>query len=72
MDLKTKIGLRIQVLRKAKKLSQQKFSYKADIERTFLTNIENGRKNVSIGTLEKVFKALEISCKDFFNSDEFA
>ena len=43
--MKEKIGLRIAQLRKAKKLSQQKFSYEADIERTFLTHIEKGRKN---------------------------
>ena len=72
MDLKSKIGLRIKQLRRDKKLSQQKFSYVADIERTFLTHIEKGRKNITIGTLEKIFNALEISCKDFFDSNEFA
>lgn len=72
MDVKEKIGQRITQLRKAKKLSQQKFSYEADIERTFLTHIEKGRKNISVGTLERILTALEISFKDFFDSKEFS
>jgi len=72
MDLKERIGQRITELRKAKKLSQQKFANEADIERTFLTHIEKGRKNISVGTLEKILTALEISLKDFFDSEIFS
>ena len=72
MDLKEKIGLRISDLRKAKKLSQQKFANEEDIERSFFTHIEKGRKNISIGTLEKVTNALGISLKDFFDNNDFS
>lgn len=71
MELKEKIGLRITELRKAKKLSQQKFAYEADIERSFLTHIEKGRKNISVGTLQKITTALDISLNDFFNTKDF-
>lgn len=71
MEVQIKIGERISQLRKGKKLSQQKFAYEADIERTFLTHIEKGRKNISIGTLHKITSALDVSLKDFFNTTEF-
>ena len=71
MDLKERIGIRITQLRKDKKLSQQKFAYEADIERTFLTHIEKGRKNISVGTLEKILKALDVTIAEFFNTKEF-
>ncbi|MBI5858032.1 MAG: helix-turn-helix transcriptional regulator [Sphingobacteriales bacterium] len=71
MTMQEKIGKRIAELRKEKDLSQQKFAYEADIERSFLTHIEKGRKNISVGTLERISAALEISFKDFFNSDLF-
>jgi transcriptional regulator with XRE-family HTH domain len=71
MDLKIKVGLRITQLRQAKNLSQQKFAYVADMERTYLSHIEKGRKNISIGTLEKILSALEVSVNDFFDSKEF-
>lgn len=71
MTIQERIGKRITDLRKAKKLSQQKFAYEADIERSFLTHIEKGRKNISVGTLQRIFIALDISFKDFFDSKEF-
>ncbi len=72
MDLQEKIGVRITQLRKEKNLSQQRFANEADIERTFLTHIEKGRKNISVGTLQKITSALEISLKDFFDSKDFS
>ena len=71
MDIKVAIGERIAQLRKAKKLSQQKFSYEAEIERSYLTHVEKGRKNISIETLNKITDALEISLKEFFNQEPF-
>ena len=71
MTIQEKIGKRITELRKGRNLSQQKFAYEADIERSFLTHIEKGRKNISVGTLQRIFVALEVSFKEFFNSDLF-
>jgi len=72
MDMKVAIGERIAKLRKAKNLSQQQFSYDAEIERSYLTHVEKGRKNISVETLLKITKALNISLKDFFDSKEFS
>jgi len=72
MDIQVAIGERIAKLRKAQKLSQQKFSYEAEIERSYLTHVEKGRKNISIETLAKITNALGISLKDFFDSKEFS
>ena len=72
MDLQEKIGVRITQLRKEKNLSQQRFANEADIERTFLTHIEKGRKNISLGTLQRILEGLEITIKDFFDSEIFA
>lgn len=71
MDIKVAIGERIAQLRKAKNLSQQQFSYEAEIERSYLTHVEKGRKNISIDTLIKITNALEISLNDFFNAEIF-
>ncbi len=71
MDIKVAIGERIAQLRKAKNLSQQKFSYEAEIERSYLTHVEKGRKNISIETLTKLTNALGVSLKEFFNTKNF-
>ena len=70
MDINELVGKRITQLRKRKKLSQQKFAYEADVERSYLTHIEKGRKNISLSTLEKITTALDISLHDFFDPKE--
>lgn len=71
MDLKEKVGLRIRQLRKEQELSQEALGYKAEVDRTYVTDVENGRRNVSVEILERLIKALETSVADFFNSKEF-
>lgn len=71
MDLQIKVGERITQLRKAKKLSQQQFSYDAEMERTYLSHIEKGRKNISLSTLQKILNALNVSVTEFFDHKEF-
>lgn len=71
MDINELVGRRISCLRKDKKLSQQKFANEADIERSYFTHIEKGRKNISLNTLIKITSALEISLNEFFSSTEF-
>jgi transcriptional regulator with XRE-family HTH domain len=72
MDLKKLIGNRITALRKEKGLSQQKLAIDAGLERSHLTNIENGNKNISLSTLEKIFIALDVNPSEFFNTEEFS
>ena len=71
MDIKEKIGQRIRYLRKELNLSQEALALKSDVDRTYITDVENGRRNISIEILEKVIKALEVSISDFFNAKEF-
>lgn len=71
MDLKEKVGLRIRQLRKEQELSQEALGYKAEVDRTYVTDVENGRRNVSVEILERLIKALGVSVADFFNSKEF-
>ena len=71
MDIKLKVGQRIRVLRKELGLSQEALAYKSEVDRTYMTDVENGRRNVSIEILEKIIKALEVSFSDFFNSKDF-
>ena len=72
MDFNEQVGNRIATLRNQKNLSQQKFANEADIERSYLTHVEKGRKNISMKTLKKITAALEISLKDFFDAKEFS
>jgi transcriptional regulator with XRE-family HTH domain len=71
MDIKEKIGLRLRKLRTEKGLSQEKFSFECELDRTYIASIEQGKRNVSIVNIEKIAKALDMSVYDFFNSNLF-
>ena len=71
MDIKEKIGQRIRTLRKDLNLSQEALGLKSEVDRTYMTDVENGRRNVSIEILEKIISALEVSFTEFFNAKEF-
>jgi transcriptional regulator with XRE-family HTH domain len=55
------IGLKIRSLRIEKKLSLVELSDKLDIEYNNLIRIEKGRTNLTIGTLLKICKALDVA-----------
>lgn len=71
MDIKTKIGLRIKEIRTEKNLTQEAVAWKSEIDRSFMNHVENGRRNISIESLEKVLSGLEITIKEFFDNDLF-
>lgn len=69
--IQKQVGLRIKELRNALGQSQEKFALEIGIDRTYLASIEQGKRNVSIVNLDKIWKGLKISPKDFFDSDLF-
>lgn len=71
MDIKQKVGQRIRQLRKELELSQEALALKAEVDRTYVTDVEAGRRNVSLEILERLIKALNVSIAEFFNSKEF-
>ena len=71
MSIEAKVGQRIKELRTQIGLSQEALANKADLDRTYVTDVENGRRNISIKNLEKLILALNISMSDFFNAPNF-
>lgn len=71
MSMKLKVGQRIKQIRKDLELSQEALALKAGVDRTYVTDVENGRRNVSLEILERLIKALGLSFSEFFNSKDF-
>jgi transcriptional regulator with XRE-family HTH domain len=69
MDIKVAYGKRVRQIRKDKGVSQEKLAELAELDRTYISDIENGKRNVSIETVYKIAKALDISLKYFFGFD---
>jgi transcriptional regulator with XRE-family HTH domain len=71
MTMQQKIGIRIKELRQKKKLSQEALANNAEVDRTYVNSVENGRRNISVQTLGKIIDALELSTAEFFNDEKF-
>ena len=71
MSIKAKVGQRIKELRNQIGISQEALANKAEIDRTYVTDVENGRRNISIENSEKLVNALQVEFKEFFDSPNF-
>ena len=71
MNIQIKIGVRIKELRTAKNLTQEAVAFLAEVDRTFMNHVENGKRNISIATLEKITKGLGVTIATFFNHQSF-
>lgn len=60
------VGQRIKKLRNEKELSQEKLALRAEIDRTYLAGVEQGKRNLSIKSLEKIILALDTNFQTFF------
>ena len=72
MDIRKKTGLRIKEYRTNLKLTQQALAFKAEIDNTYINEVENGKRNISIINLEKIIIALQTNPQEFFNSPIFS
>jgi len=72
MDIRNKVGLRIKELRLQLTLTQEALAYKADIDKTYVNEVENGKRNISIVNLEKLIVALDCSISSFFDHQSFS
>ena len=65
--IKEKVGQRIKELRTKQGLSQEEFAFKCELDRTYITSLERGKRNISLENLEKIAKAFNMSLSEFFN-----
>jgi transcriptional regulator with XRE-family HTH domain len=56
-----RFGARLREIRKKAEISQEKLAAQAGMARNFISMIENGQRNVTLATIQKLATAL--SCK---------
>lgn len=59
-----KLGANIKKFRLAKNMSQGDLCRKLQVDRAYMSNLENGKKNPTLATIEKVAKALNVTVAD--------
>lgn len=54
------VGKNIRMLRRNRSLSQEEFAEQCGLHRTYVGAIERGERNITLGTLEKFARALNV------------
>ena len=60
-------GNRLRELRQEQCLTQEELAHQAGLNRTYIGDIERGEKNITLGSMNKLAKALGIKLRDFFD-----
>jgi len=66
-ELMLKIGRKLQVLRKGKKISVSKLSLELGISRNAYSNMESGKVYFNVLTLLQVLDYYQVAASDFFS-----
>lgn len=57
-------GLYVRSLRQNKHMNQEELAERCHLDRTYISGIERGKRNVSLVNLQRISKALEIPMSD--------
>jgi len=62
------LGGRIKELRLQKEMSQNDLAIQCNFEKASMSRIESGKTNITVLTLRRISKALEVDIAEFFRS----
>jgi transcriptional regulator with XRE-family HTH domain len=60
MDICAVAGQNIRHFRKQKRLSQEELAFRAHIDRAYLSQVENGKRNITLLVLAELASALDV------------
>lgn len=64
MDINHIFGAKVKEQRLSQKLSQEKLANMAEIDRTYLPEIEQGKRNISLSIAKRIANALNVKLTD--------
>ena len=66
MNVQLRFGEAVRRYRQMKEISQDEFAEMCGLHRTYISDIELGKRNVSLENIEKIANALNISISQLF------
>jgi len=67
MDVRERVGLNPQRLRRQKGLSQEELADLANIHQTYLSGVERGKRNPTVTVLQRIAEALGADIEDLLS-----
>jgi transcriptional regulator with XRE-family HTH domain len=70
--LKSRFGVVVKTHRQRLGISQEELAWRAEMHRTYLADIERGKRNISLCSIVRLVNALGVTLAEFFfNFEEF-
>jgi CheY-like chemotaxis protein/DNA-binding XRE family transcriptional regulator len=66
LDVKKMFGMSLRIWRNQLGFSQEELAERSDLQRTYISDLERGARNLSLETMNKLARALEISVSALF------
>lgn len=66
-NIKVRFGNAIRKRRLELDMSQERLAEVSSLHRTYIADVERGKRNISIENIAKLVKALDLSLGDFFS-----
>ena len=70
MKAQEQLGMRVKYLRKKLRWSQEDLALNANINKNYICDLENGRRNPSLEILERLAVAFNITLEELFKGNE--
>jgi transcriptional regulator with XRE-family HTH domain len=64
MEIRDILAANLRKLRRAKKWSQEELAHRAEIDRTYISNVERCKNAVSIDILDRLARQLDVEAAD--------
>jgi transcriptional regulator with XRE-family HTH domain len=65
-SVQAQLGNRIRELRLSKRLSQEDLAERCNLDRTYISSVERGKRNVSLKNIAAIAISLEVSLSQLF------
>jgi len=72
LDIQKEFGLRIKELRAKSGISQELLAERAQMDRTYLSAVERGKRNVSLQNIERIASGLQVTVGYIFSDERFS
>ena len=66
LTIEQKFGLKVKELRMLEHISQEELAFRCQLSKNYVSDVERGRRNISLKSIEKFANGLNIEVKELF------
>ncbi|MFV0392914.1 MAG: helix-turn-helix domain-containing protein [Coprobacillaceae bacterium] len=64
--IELRFGRKIKELRMIQKISQEELAFRCGLSKNYISDVERGRRNISLQSIEKIANGFNVSEKELF------